>query len=316
VTSPPGRVAFGVSIGGSFPQGVPPASRLLDAARAAEAAGFDSIWSGDHVMMYSPIVECVSLLSAFAAVTSRVRLGSGVYLLPLRHPANIAKMFAGIDYLSNGRLIFGVGVGGEYAKEFEAVGVPRAERGARTDEALEVIRRLWREPSVSFDGRFFRFRDVALAPPPVQRPGPPIWVGGRSDAALARTARFGDGWLAYMATAERIRAGMAKIAHFADAGGRSGADVAAGLLIFAYVGEREDARRRVVADLTARYNQPFDALADRYCAFGRPADCAAAVGRFIDAGVRHLVVKFTCTPEEQIDQQRVFAEEVAPLFPH
>ena len=211
---------FGVSLGGSFPQGVPPAQRLLEAARDAEAAGYDGLWSGDHVMMHSPIVECVSLLSAFAAVTSRVRLGSGVYLLPLRHPTNIAKMFAGVDYVSGGRLEFGIGVGGEYAKEFEAVGVPHGERGARTDEALDVITRLWSEPRVTFEGRFFRFRDVALEPAPVQRPRPPIWVGGRSDAALARTARAGDGWLAYMATAERIRAGMAKIAELAEARGR------------------------------------------------------------------------------------------------
>ncbi len=308
------RVSFGVSLGGSFPQGVPPAQRLLDAARDAEAAGYDGLWSGDHVMMHSPIVECATLLSAFAAVTSRVRLGSAVYLLPLRHPTNIAKLFAGVDYLSNGRLEFGIGVGGEYAKEFEAVGVPHGERGARTDEALDAIVRLWSEPRVSFEGRFFRFRDVALEPAPVQRPRPPIWVGGRSDAALARTARAGDGWLAYMATADRIRSSMARIRDLAGARGRRGEDVRGGLLVFGYVGARDEARRRVVADLSARYNQPFDKLVDRYCAFGPPADCAESIGRFLDAGVDNLVVKFTCAPDEQIDQQRAFAEAVLPLL--
>jgi alkanesulfonate monooxygenase SsuD/methylene tetrahydromethanopterin reductase-like flavin-dependent oxidoreductase (luciferase family) len=124
---------IGVSLGGSFPQGVPAPSALLDAARHAEASGFDAIWSGDHVMMYSPIVECVTLL------------------------------------------------------------VPVAERGSRTDEGLEIVRRLWTERNVSFRGRHWQFEGVTLEPPPVQRPHPPIWIGGRSTAALRRTARFADG---------------------------------------------------------------------------------------------------------------------------
>jgi alkanesulfonate monooxygenase SsuD/methylene tetrahydromethanopterin reductase-like flavin-dependent oxidoreductase (luciferase family) len=205
-------------------------------------------------------------------------------------------------------------VGGEYAKEFEAAGVPRHERGARTDEALAVIERLWTGDRVSFDGRFFRFTDVRLEPPPVQRPRPPIWVGGRSEAALRRAARAGDGWLAYMATVERIRAGMARIGQLAAASGRDPAAVGCGLLLFAHVGAREAARRRVIDDLSARYNQPFDALVDRYCAFGPPSACAEAIGRFLDAGVTTLVVKFTCSPDEQLDQQRVFAESVLPLL--
>jgi hypothetical protein len=100
------RMMVGVSLGGSFPQGVPAPGALLDAARHAEASGFDAVWSGDHVMMYSPIVECVTLLAAMAAVTTRVRLGTAVYLLPLRHPVIVAKTFAGLDYVSDGRLVF------------------------------------------------------------------------------------------------------------------------------------------------------------------------------------------------------------------
>ncbi len=305
---------IGLSIGGSVPQGVPSPATLLEAARHAEAAGYDAIWSGDHVMMYTPILDCVTLLSAVAAVTTRVRLGTAVYLVPLRHPTVTAKTFAGLDYISGGRLIFGVGVGGEFAKEFEAVGVPVTERGARTDEGLEIIRRLWSEPRVTFDGRFHRFADISLAPPPVQRPHPPIWVGGRSDAALRRTARFAAGWLAYMATPERIRTSLARIRELALVEQRDPADIAGGLLLFTYVGrDRDLARKRVVADLSTRYNQPFETLVDRYAAYGTPAECAERIRAFQDAGVSTLVVKFTCSPEEQLDQQSAFAEAL-PLI--
>jgi probable F420-dependent oxidoreductase len=244
-----------------------------------------------------------------------VRLGTAVYLLPLRHPTVTAKTFAGLDYVSGGRLEFGVGVGGEFAKEFEACGVPRAERGGRTDEGLEIVTRLWTEPRVTFEGRFYRFTDAAIAPRPVQQPRPPIWIGGRSGAALKRTARFGDGWLAYMATQERIRESVARIAEHARGLGRDPAAIRCGLLLFCFVApDRETARKRVVQDLSARYNQPFETLVDRYCAFGTPADCAEAIGRFAAAGVRTLVVKFTCAPDEVLAQQAHFAEEVAPLI--
>ena len=305
----------GISLGGSVPQGVPSPDTLMTAARRAEACGYDALWCGDHVMMYSPIIEAVTLLAAFAGVTERVKLGTGVYLLPLRHPTVVAKLFAGLDYVSNGRLIFGVGVGGEFPKEFEACGVPVSERGSRTDEGLEIVRRLWAEPVVTFEGRHYRFRDITLTPPPIQRPHPPIWLGGRSDAAVRRTARFGDGWLAYMATPQRIRDSMDRIRERAAQQGRDPASVAAGLLLFVHVAsDRETARRRIVDDLTARYNQPFEPLVDRYCAFGTAADCAATIGGFLEVGVSNLVLKFTCTPAEQLDQQAAFAERVLPLI--
>jgi probable F420-dependent oxidoreductase len=306
---------IGVGLGGAHPQGVPAPATLIAAARHAEAAGYDAIWCGDHVMMYSPITEPATLLSAFASVTTRVALGTAVYLLPLRHPVIAAKLFAGVDYVSNGRLIFGVGVGGEYPREFEACGVPVKERGSRTDEALEIVRRLWTETGVTFEGRYYRVQDVTLAPPPVQRPHPPIWIGGRSDAALRRTARAGSGWLAYMASPRRIRESMDRVRGFAADAGRDGSGIAAGLLLFAHVAaDRAAARARVLADLAGRYHQSFETLVDRYCAFGSPAQCAETIAPFVDAGVRNIAIKFTCTPAEQTDQQAAFAEAVMPAL--
>ena len=305
----------GVSLGGSVPQGVPPPATLMAAARHAEAAGYDALWCGDHVMMYSPMIEPTTLLSCFAGITERVRLGTAVYLLPLRHPVTTAKLFAGLDYVSGGRLIFGVGVGGEIPREFEACGVPVGERGGRTDEGLEIVRRLWSETGVSFEGRYYRFRDVTLAPPPTQRPHPPIWLGGRSDAALRRTARFGAGWLGYMASPRRMRESLARIRDEAGRIGRDPAAITGGLLLFLHVGpDRERSRRRVVEDLGARYSQSFEQLADGYCAFGPAEACAERIAAFAEAGVDNLVIKFTCTPAEQLDQQAAFAEGVLPLI--
>src|SRR5437762_13506681 len=162
----------------------PPAEQW-DVVRAVERAGFDSVWTGDHVSFHNPLYESLTLLASYASITRRVKLGTGVYLLALRSPAVAAKITATLDVLSEGRLIFGVGVGGENPKEFEVCGVPHTERGARVTESIEVVRALWRDAPATFHGRFSRFEGVSIDPKPVQKL-PPLWIGGRSDAALAR----------------------------------------------------------------------------------------------------------------------------------
>ena len=163
----------------------PPAEQW-DVVRAVERAGFDSVWTGDHVSFHNPLYESLTLLASYASITSRLKLGTGVYLLALRQPAIAAKITATLDVLSGGRLIFGVGVGGENPKEFELTSSPHKERGARVTEGIDVVRTLWRDTPASFDGRFTKFSGVSIDPKPVQRPGPPIWIGGRSDAAGGR----------------------------------------------------------------------------------------------------------------------------------
>src|SRR5262249_29140796 len=138
-----------------------------------------------------------------------------VYLLALRHPTVAAKLVASLDVLSGGRVVFGVGVGGEFPKEFEASGVPHRERGARGDEGIAVCRAVWGPSPAAVGGRFTPLDDVVLEPKPVQLGGPPIWIGGRSDAALRRAARVGDGWIAYLVTPQRFRASLEKIESFA-----------------------------------------------------------------------------------------------------
>jgi probable F420-dependent oxidoreductase len=190
-------------------------------ARRVEELGFDSVWTGDHVSFHNPIYESLTLLAAYAGITRRIKLGSAVYLLALRHPTVAAKITGTLDTLSGGRLIFGVGVGGENPKEFEVCGVPHKERGARVTEAIDAVRALWRDTPASFSGRFTQFDKVSIDPKPVQQPGPPIWIGGRSDAALLRAARQGDGWMAYVVHADRYAQSTAKIREEADRAGSS-----------------------------------------------------------------------------------------------
>src|SRR5262245_39534061 len=219
-----------VRIGMMFPAGER-AESLRYAARA-EAAGLDSLWVGDHVAFHVPIPDAFTMLAFLAAATERVQLGTAVYLLPLRPPVQVAKAAAAIDRLSNGRLVFGVGVGGEYPPEFEASGVAVGERGARIDEAIPLLRRLWREERVAHAGRFFRFGPITLAPGPMQPGGPPIWVGGRAPAAMRRAGRFGDGYVSTMTSPERYRSNLEQIGAAAEKAGRHAPPFATAALLF------------------------------------------------------------------------------------
>jgi probable F420-dependent oxidoreductase len=307
----PARLTFGASLG-SFGGGAVPVPTLLDWAAELEALGLDAIWFRDHVLWHSPVLDPFVSLGALAARTSRVALGPGVLLLPLRSPAVVAKAIATLDQFSGGRALLGVGVGGEFPKEYEACGVPMAERGRRADEALGAIRALWTEERASFAGRTVRFTDAAMRFGPVQRPHPPIWVGGRSDAALARAGRLGDGWLAYFVTAEGFARRLAAARDRWRERGEVGA-FGAGLVIYFHAAvDRDEAHRAARWYLEAEYRQPFGELVDRYCALGPPGECAAAIAAFIEAGARHIVAIPAGPIDGYMDQMRRFAGEVIP----
>jgi probable F420-dependent oxidoreductase len=302
--------SFGVTLG------IQPPERLRALAGRIEGLGYDSIWSGDHVQFHNPTLESLTTLAHLAAVTRRVRLGTAVYLLALRHPTIAAKTAATLDVLSGGRFVFGVGVGGEFPKEFEAAGVSHRERGRRVDEAIDVCRLLWTKSPASFEGRFVRFADVTLEPKPVQPGGPPIWIGGRSDHALRRAARRGDGWISYVVTPERFRRSLEKIRAFAEEAGRRvepGCGFEPAHLAFTVVDD-DWARAHAAATryLTRQYNQPFDDLAKRYCVLGPPAQCAETLRRFVEAGARTLVIGFVAGAERAEEQIERFAAEVLP----
>ncbi|MCI0548812.1 MAG: LLM class flavin-dependent oxidoreductase [Candidatus Rokubacteria bacterium] len=299
---------------GAFLSTHPPAEQL-DLARRVEALGFDSLWAGDHVSFHTPLYESLTLLATYAGITSRVRLGSAVYLLALRHPTVAAKITSTLDALSGGRLIFGVGVGGENPKEFAACGIPHRERGARVTEGIDVVRALWRDGAASFKGRFTELEAVSIDPKPAQRPGPPIWIGGRSDAALARAARQGDGWVSYAVQPERYAASLARIHAAAAAAGRSLDGFAAAHLTFIAVGrDHEKARATWVRILSRRYAQDFGPLADKYGVIGTPAQCVEQLQRFAAAGCAYFLMNPICDLADEADQLEQIAGEVMPAL--
>jgi probable F420-dependent oxidoreductase len=180
-------------------------------ARLAEDTGFESLWVGDHIALpadapddpHQPRLEAVVAIAHLAAVTERVRLGFGVIVLPQRQPVLLAKQLSTIDVLSGGRLIVGLGAGYLEA-ELNALGATLAERGARVDEHLAAMRALWDEPAPDFDGRFVRFGGLLQRPRPVQRPHPPVVLGGHAPAALRRAARTADGWFGWELSPEAV----------------------------------------------------------------------------------------------------------------
>jgi probable F420-dependent oxidoreductase len=290
-----------------------PAREQFDLVRRVEALGFDSVWCGDHVSFNLPLYESLTLLASYASITERIKLGSAVYLLALRPPAVAAKVTATLDALSGGRLIFGVGVGGENPKEFELCGVPHRERGARVSEALDVVRTLWRDTPATFKGRFTQFEGVSIDPKPVQKPGPPIWVGGRSDAALARAGRQGDGWVSYVVTPERYAQSLAKIRAAAHAHGRGLDGFATAHLTFITVGrDYERARAAWVARLSTRYAQDFGPLVDRYGVVGTPDQCLERLEAFRAAGCQYFLLNPICDPPDERDQLETIAAEILP----
>ena len=305
------RVAFGVSLG-SFGAGLVPGPTLLDWAGEIERLGFEALWFRDHLLWHSPVLDPFTVLGAIAARTSRVRLGPGVLLLPLRNPVAVAKAVASLDFLSGGRAMLGAGVGGEFPKEYQASGVPTGERGRRATEALEVIRALWADAPATHKGQFYNLEDAVMEPRPIQRPHPPIWVGGRSDGALARAGRLGDGWLAYFVTPEGFARRLSRaLEHRPPGAGAFGAGL---VLYFRLAPSREEAERAAIQYLEHEYHQPFHDLAGRYCALGPPATCVEAIGQFVEAGVREVALIPTCPPAMFMDQVRQAAADVLPHF--
>ncbi len=282
-------------------------------AKVFEDLGYDYVGIGEHVSFNVPASNSFISLAVAAGATQRIKLMNTIALVPLYPPALLAKLGAALDVASGGRFNLGVGVGGEIPAEFAACGVPVTERGARTNEALEIIHRLWSETNVSFSGRFNSFEGVTIAPPPTSQPRPPIWVSGRKDAAWKRTARYADGWLPYMYTPEMLADSLEKIATYRT--DHSDVPVAGGLFIWGCVHEdREIAHRMAIDSLSKTYAQDFSRLVGKYAFAGTPEDVVGQLKSFVDAGAGTVIVSFAC-PGSHIDTaRRLFAEQVLPAL--
>jgi probable F420-dependent oxidoreductase len=295
---------------------LPKIDELVETVELVDRGGYDSLWVGDHISFAVPILDPLLQLAQAAVVSRRLTLGTSVYLLPLRHPAPVAKQVATLDHLTEGRLIFGVGVGGEFPKEYEVCGVPRNERGARLTEGIGLLRRFWSGDKVSHDGRFYgNFTDVPMRPPARQSGGPPIWCAGRSEGALRRTGRLADGWLSYVVTPEMYRAALEKIDAAAREAGRNVPRFGTGHLLFTRIDDSyEKALDAATETLSVRYAMDFRKAAQRYCALGRPDQVVERIREFHAAGVRHVILDLLGPYEQRKNQIARFAAEAMPLL--
>ncbi|ROO85906.1 putative F420-dependent oxidoreductase [Actinocorallia herbida] len=285
---------------------------------AVERLPIASVWQGGHVLPPSATGEAITRLALMTAWTERVRVGTAVLMLPLYHPVLAAKQLADLDSRSGGRVVAGVGIGGEFPQEFAAMGVPVKERGARADEAIDVLRKLWRGGPVSHGGRFFAFDDVDLRPVrhgagPGMRPGgPPLVVSGRKEPAMRRAARRGDGWMPYLVSPEAYARSVQTIRDEADAVGRDLTGFEWTVYLYCSVrADRERARADVAGFLGSAYGDKPPELLDRIAPSGTPEEVAARVQAYVDAGARHIVIS-PAAKEDTLGIVRLAAEEVLP----
>ena len=221
------------------PAETPDVDGLIAYAERAEALGFESLWAWDHVILgvepAFPILDAVGILTAIAARTTRIKLGTGVLVLPLRNPTVAAKAIGTLDVISKGRLILGVAAGW-YAREFDAVGVPFKQRGKLFERNLDILTRLWTDERVTLQRDEFNLREAVMRPRPAQQPRPPILIGGYVDAVLKRAATVGDGWLTYFYTPESFQRSWSKVLAFAREAGRDPKTLSSTNQLAIYVG--------------------------------------------------------------------------------
>ena len=297
---------------------------VAEFARRAESMGYGRVAMGEHIMDGNPPRPTLLTLPAMAAAagaTRSLRVMTGIVIAPLYHPVTLAKMVVSVDQVSGGRLDFGIGISGQRGTkiEFDAVGVDVHTRGKRTDEMLQVMKRLWTEEHVSHHGDFFDFDDVTLLPFPSQSPHPPIWVSGRSDAAMRRAAVMGDGWYPYLFTVRRIKASNEMVRQFAAEAGRDLSGFHWGLnQPTAIAADAGEAIALAVSNVGERYVTPersAESIAQSLCIAGTPEDCIKAVEDRIAAGVEHLNLGFLASdPDAFYRQMEMFASDVMPHF--
>jgi alkanesulfonate monooxygenase SsuD/methylene tetrahydromethanopterin reductase-like flavin-dependent oxidoreductase (luciferase family) len=273
MTGPP-RVGMFLPAGLAGPQ----SAAFLD---QVAAAGIDHVGVGDHVSFAGIGFDGLVQAAALAMLHPTLPVYTGIYLLPLRHPVLVARQLCDIAALAPGRLIFGVGIGGEDRHEVAICGVDPATRGRRMDEALTALRGLLTGAPTSCDGEFFRFRDAVVGPPPAAQP---IIVGGRSDAAIRRAGRLGDGWLGIWNSPRRFAAAVQLAAEEADRAGRADPPRRHGMQVWCGFGpDRDAARSSLAAPMQAFYGLPFEQF-ERYCPYGTPAEVAEFLADYVAAG--------------------------------
>lgn len=300
------KVRIGITLGQLLDKDRKP-EEILGFVDHLEALDVDSLWVSDRLVSSALSLEPITFLSYIAGRLPGMKFGTSTLVLSTRNPVILAKELATLDFISRGRFFPAVGLGSDDAKDFAAVGVSKKERAPRSDEAIVLMRRLWTEENVSFDGKFYSVQDVTITPRPWQKGGPPIWIGGRSEAALRRTGRLGDGWLVSGASAAEVGDGINAIRAYAAEAGRVVPEDHYGVLLPFYFARSSDkAYEAAKQSLRLRPElSPFD-----FTALGRPEEVRQRIEQFIQAGATKFVMR-PCGPfEKWREQVELLAREV------
>jgi probable F420-dependent oxidoreductase len=304
------KVRIGITLGDSLLEDTDPQA-LLDFIDLCESWDIDSIWVSDRIAAPRPTLDPVVFMAYMASRMRNMKFGTSALVLPTRHPVLLAKQLATLDFLCRGRLLLAVGLGGDDSKDFAAAGVRKEERGKRADEAIVVIKKLWTEEQVSFDGIFYSVQDLTLLPRPYQKGGPSIWVGGRSKAAFRRAGRLADGWLVSSVTPLEMAEGIAAIrAHAAEAGREVPEDHYGVLVPYVFANDREEALK--IAGPSIRRRQ--DIAPSDYSALGTPEAVRKKIQEYIAVGATKFVMRPTGPKESLQAQVERLAKEVIPAL--
>ena len=295
-------------------QPTPDVSGIIDLAERAEALNFDSVWVGDSILA-RPRLEAFTTLAAVAARARRVKVGTAVLLPALRHPVVMANEAANLDLLSEGRLILGLGIAAKVPAvraEFEACGVSIDHRLGIFEETVTLMRRLWREPSVTFNGRHFQLQDVSLGLRPYNASGIPMWIAGSVDNALRRVARLGDGWYPNPVSPQVFAEQSQQLDGFAREAGRD--PQALHRCVYTTLNINDDAaqaERETKTFVENYYNAPYDVIARLQSIFyGTPDTCIAWLRDFAAAGAQTIVIRFASP--DQVGQLERCAADILP----
>lgn len=296
---------------------MPSAETIARVAERAEEWGLDSFWLSDHLLAPSPELDVVATLSLIASRTSRMKLGPSVLLLNMRHPLMAAKSFASLDYLSGGRMVMAVGTGSNLA-DYAACGISPDARGKRLDEGIEVLRTVWKDRQASYHGRFFNFDNVTIEPRPAARANNDfgtmdIWIGGRAESALRRTARLGDGFFASFQTPEEYESSMAKIRAYAVEYGRANARIESGLILLCRIASSREKALKEMQPMLSAMGRGSEAFLER-SVYGSAEDISAQMERYIAKGLDKFVLWPIAAPDSWHQQIELVGREIAAHY--
>jgi probable F420-dependent oxidoreductase len=274
-----------------------------------EEWGFDSVWLADGLTRGMP--EPFPLLACASTFTTRIRLGTRIYVLPVRHPLVTAKLSATLDRLSGGRLVLGIGVGWK-EDEFRAIGIPFSKRGRVADECLQVLRQAWSGGTVSFQGEFFNIAGVRMDLQPEQKPHPPIWVGGNGKTAALRAARFADYWIPTDYSVEEYELGRMLLTHACSTVNRNPNDIKTASHLIAIIDQNKHEATYLAKGVADSLNEKVEELR-KWAIVGDPKEVARRLDEYNAAGVIYHVLNFATKVRDE-ERIELFAREILPSF--